>query len=262
MTAFGQTWFGLGQYHIWPKLTGRIWPSSCRRHASTPNRSGCSSCAVCGSHCLYNRVPAGVAVPSTSLATTAQRAQMQGFWVAVNVAARVCWEAGGRVRTNLAVRDMDLGAHNHLDGRRLEIVVDGLPLWGGSQLAVDTTMVSPLTREGVAHRGTATTNGKSLARARRRKESTYPELTGEHGRSRLVVMGVEVGGRWSTETSVFLRCLAAAKARGSPPWIEGQVCAAWLSRWQGLLGCAAARHSAVPSWMDQQPQELMERFHL
>ena len=149
-------------------------------------------------------------------------------WVLENVAARVCREAGGRVRTNLVVRDMDLGAHN-LDGRRLEIIVDGLLLWGGSQLAVDTTMVSPLTCDGVAQRGTATTNGKSLARARRRKELTYPKLTGEHGRARLVVMGVEVGGRWSAETSVFLRCLAAAKARGSPPWIEGQVRAAWLS---------------------------------
>ena len=52
-------------------------------------------------------------------------------WVLENVAARVCREAGGRVSTNLAVRDMDLGAHNHLDGRRLEIVVDGLPLWEG-----------------------------------------------------------------------------------------------------------------------------------
>ena len=136
---------------------------------------------------------------------------------------------------------MDLGAHVQLDGRRLEIVVDRLPLWGGSQLAVDTTMVCLLSRDGVAQRGTATTDGKSLARARRRKEMTYPELTGEHGRARLVVLGVEVGGRWSAETNVFLKSLAAAKARGAPPWLGGQVRAAWLRRWQGLLGCAAAR---------------------
>ena len=31
---------------------------------------------------------------------------------------------------------------NRLDGRRLEVVVDGLPLWDGAQLAIDTTMVS------------------------------------------------------------------------------------------------------------------------
>ena len=165
-------------------------------------------------------------------------------WVLENVAARVCREAGGRVRTNLAVRDMDLGAHVQLDGRRLEIVVDGLPLWGGSQLAVDTTMVCPLSRDGVGQRGSATTDGKSLARVRRRKERTYLDLTGEHDRARLVVLGVEVGGRWSAETSVFLKSLAAAKARGAPPWLGEQVRAAWLRRWQGLLGCAAARSFA------------------
>ena len=137
-------------------------------------------------------------------------------------------------------------------------VVDGLPLWGGSQLAVDT----PLTRDGVAQRGTATTNGKSLARARRRKELTYPELTGEHGRARLVVMGVEVGGRWSAETSVFLRCLAAAKARGSLPGSRAKCVPPGSAGGRGCSVVQLLGRSAVPSWMDQQPQELMERFHL
>ena len=55
-----------------------------------------------------------------------------------SVAARICREAGGRVRTNMFVRDMDLDVPVN-DGRRLEVVVDGLPLHGGAQLAVDTT---------------------------------------------------------------------------------------------------------------------------
>ena len=71
-------------------------------------------------------------------------------WVLENVAARVCREAGGRSLS-----------------------------WQWTP----TTMVCPLSRDGVAQRGTATTDGKSLARARRRKEMTYPELTGEHGRA-------------------------------------------------------------------------------
>ena len=71
-------------------------------------------------------------------------------------------------------------------------------------------------------------------------ERTYPELTGELGRARLVVLGVEVGGRWSAEASVFLRCLAEAKGRRAPPWLAGRVHAAWLRRWQGLQGCARA----------------------
>ena len=119
-------------------------------------------------------------------------------------------------------------------------------MWGGSQFAVDTTMVCPLSRDGVAQRGTATTDGKSLAGARRRNERTYPEFTGEHGRAKLVVLGVEVGGRWSAETSVFLKGLAAAKARGAPPWLGGQVRAAWLRKWQGpqLPGLLAALYES------------------
>ena len=40
----------------------------------------------------------------------------------------------------MLVRDMDLDVPIG-DGRRLQIVVDGLPLRGGAQLAVDTTLV-------------------------------------------------------------------------------------------------------------------------
>ena len=46
-----------------------------------------------------------------------------------SVMARICREAGARVRTNVMVCDLDLGAFDQLDGRRLEIIADGLPLW-------------------------------------------------------------------------------------------------------------------------------------
>ena len=54
-------------------------------------------------------------------------------------AAQVCREAGARVSTNLHVRDMDFAEFNNLDGRRLEVVADGLTLWHGAQLSMDTT---------------------------------------------------------------------------------------------------------------------------
>ena len=63
---------------------------------------------------------------------------------------QVCREAGARVRTNTFVRDLDLAGVNVLDGRRLEVVADGLTLWHGAQLAKDTTLVSPLQRDGTA----------------------------------------------------------------------------------------------------------------
>ena len=66
----------------------------------------------------------------------------QGGWFAVeSAAARVCREAGGRVATNVLVRD--LGTH------RIHVVDDGWRLWstdslcsGERSFAVDTTLVS------------------------------------------------------------------------------------------------------------------------
>ena len=63
------------------------------------------------------------------------------FWAVQNAAAWICREAGGRVTTNVLVRDLDLAAPHVDDARRLEVVVDGLPLFGRAQLAVDTTLV-------------------------------------------------------------------------------------------------------------------------
>ena len=52
---------------------------------------------------------------------------------------QVCREAGARVSTNVFVQDKDLAEYNFLDNRRLEVVADGLSLWNGSQLAIDTS---------------------------------------------------------------------------------------------------------------------------
>ena len=54
-----------------------------------------------------------------------------------NAVARVCRETGARVSTNVMVRDLDLLAPQALDGRRLEVVAEGLPLFGSMQLAID-----------------------------------------------------------------------------------------------------------------------------
>ena len=110
-----------------------------------------------------------------------------------NVAARICREAGGRVTTNVMVRDMDLARPDVHDTRRLEVVVDGLSIFGGVQLVVDTTVVSALHANGEAQRNAARKDGVALEAARRRKERTYRAARG--GRVRLIVLGVEVGGR-------------------------------------------------------------------
>ena len=63
----------------------------------------------------------------------------------------------------------------------------------------------------------ANVDGAALDTARRRRETTYPELHGRNGRTRLVVLGAEVGGRWSDQSAKFVRQVAKAEARGELP---------------------------------------------
>ena len=77
---------------------------------------------------------------------------------------------------------MDVPAPNAHDGRRIEVVVDGLPVRGGAQVAIDTTLVCALFRDGVPRRGAARSDGVALNAARTKKEATYPEFFGP-GRS-------------------------------------------------------------------------------
>ena len=134
--------------------------------------------------------------------------------------ARVCREAGGRVATNLFVRNMDLGVPRVGDNGRLEVVVDGLPFFGGAQLVIDTTLVSALKANGEPRRGAADGDGVALAVGRRTKERTCPELLDPGRRARHVVFAVEVGGRWSEEANIFIRLLARARVRSEPRLLQ------------------------------------------
>ena len=129
--------------------------------------------------------------------------------------ARICREAGARVVENQFLRDLNVDGVGAGDGRRLEVIANGLPLWGGAQLAVDATLVCPLGRDGTAHPRTADEDGAWLREARRRKETAYPELL-DARRCRLVVLALEAGGRWSQEALRFVRLLADCKARSAP----------------------------------------------
>ena len=165
-------------------------------------------------------------------------------------AAQVCREVGARVTTNAFIRD-HLGEFDRLDGRRIEVIADGLVLGQGAQLAMDTTLVSPLHRDGSARRGAATRPGMALEQARRRKEATYPELVGDDGPARLVVLAAETW-RWSDETAHFLRGLAKGKAETAPLLMQNRVKAAWLRRWSCMLACSAMRALAM-SLLEQRP---------
>ena len=83
--------------------------------------------------------------------------------------------------------------------------------------------------------------GTALADARKTKEDRYLELVQEGGRCKLVVAGMEVGGRWSEEAYDFLCQLASAKAREAPPLLQGSAYHTWKKRWASMLAVAGMR---------------------
>ena len=154
------------------------------------------------------------------------------------------------MRTNVFLRDLDLGVGGVLDNRRLEVVVDGLPLFNGAQLAVDTTLVSPIRRDGAPRPRAHEVNGIALKHARRDKETTCPELAGRGGRARLVVLAGEVGGRFSTETAQFLSDLAWAKTQGVSDLLRGRARSAWRAGGAPCLGAQLLVRSPPRCWME------------
>ena len=121
---------------------------------------------------------------------------------------------------------MDLALPQAQD-RRLEIVADGLALFGGMQLAV----VSPLHCGGTARPGAGDT-GVALVQARRKKERTYP-----------------VGGLGWREGGPLVRRDQDLPASSGPH--QGQSGIAhppWQGRASGdssILACSAARAFAA-----------------
>ena len=61
----------------------------------------------------------------------------------------------------------------------------------------------------------------------------------------LVVLALELGGRWSTEAATFVKLLARLRARAVPAASRGPSISAFASRWSALLSFAAARAFAA-----------------
>ena len=131
------------------------------------------------------------------------------------------------------------------DDRRIEVVANGLALWHGSQQAVDAIIVSPDTRAGEAQPEADVHPGRAVdGAARRKRHQTYPELVRAR-RCRLVVVGVEVGGRFGAEAATWLRLLAGQRALEVPVPLRAAARSAWVARWSGLLALAAQRAVAA-----------------
>ena len=125
------------------------------------------------------------------------------------------------------------------DGRRIEVLAQDLPLFGGVQLAADITLRSVLTCNGEPYPHAADVDGAVLVAARRDKEATYPELAAS-GRCKLVVVGIETGGRWNEEGVSLMRLLTKASAREAPRHLIRSTSLAWERRWTRMLSTVCA----------------------
>ena len=154
--------------------------------------------------------------------------------------ARICREAGARVKENQLLRDLIIVAPAD-DQHRIEVIANGLPYWGGKQIAIDTTVFSALTGRGVA-RGRRQRQAIRLAEQDKRRR--YPELlTGT--RCHFLVMAFEVAGRWSPSAVTFLRNLAWYKSLSVPRVLRRSSQLLFYQRWTALLACSIQRAYAA-----------------
>ena len=112
-------------------------------------------------------------------------------------------------------------------------------------MAVDATLVSPVRGNGTARPGAALNPGISLVQAERKnREDTYFELLRAR-RCRLVVFGMEVGGRWSDGALDLVRRLARGRARRAPIFLRQATAQGYAYRWSALAAVAAQRALAA-----------------
>ncbi len=143
------------------------------------------------------------------------------------VAARICTEGGPRVTTNTRLADLHI--HNLSRLADQWVIANGLPMWGGRHRP--SLWHHPWSDEPRSRGGTYA--GAALQDAGKNKERTCPELL-HHRKCRLVVVGSEVEVRWSTEASSFIRMLAKARARSSPPSLQAATTSVLVSCWSAL----------------------------
>ena len=141
------------------------------------------------------------------------------------------------MRERVPLRDTALAGIDPADRRHIEVVVTGLPMFHGTPVAVDATLISPLHADGTAWAGAAERSGASFARAESVKAVTYPELV-DSSVLRLVTTAAEIGGRLNRQSLDLLDAAAAGKAAEEPPVLRRQAARAWRARWVTMLSVA------------------------
>ena len=154
----------------------------------------------------------------------------RGFAVESAV-AQICREGGARVSTNVMVRDLDISQSNSTDSRRLEVIAEGLSLFGGGTVGSR------------CHLGLCVAQGWHREEENRhdKRRGTPRGPRAQRGRARLVVIAGEVGGRWSQETKAFLWSLASDKANSAPKLLRGSASSAEVDQLACVLSSKGFR---------------------
>ena len=125
--------------------------------------------------------------------------------------------------------------------RRVDLVATRLGVDRGLPVLCDVTCVSPVTAQGTARGGALTRDGGIVEAARRHcREVDYPEVVASTT-ARLYSLGVEVFGRWGSDSLRMVRSAARASTTGLPRRVRLSTQTRLLRRWLGLLGLATQR---------------------
>ena len=174
----------------WPRLSHRFtWA----RHQLPSS----SFSAACRCHCILDTF-------GDHRAACAQSGMLRSHGgPRERATTRICREAGARVTINIGVNDLNTNDHHRHDEGRIEVIANVLPLRNGTQLAVDTTLVSPLSRESLPRRRAGRFAGAALQEpAKAKKERTQNFSTTNAAGWSCFQSGL--GGRWSEEAAAFI----------------------------------------------------------
>jgi hypothetical protein len=126
--------------------------------------------------------------------------------------ARILREAGARVHMHVPLAHMNLDPPP-ADGRAIEILAQGLPLWHGAQ--VDATLVSPVGRDGAAHPHAATTPATASPRLRGANASRFTLSLHPNAAAVLSLWGWKSAGAGALRPSPL--STASPRPRREPP---------------------------------------------
>ena len=125
-----------------------------------------------------------------------------------------------------------------LDGRRLEVVADGLPLLNGAQAGSRHHSGQPNPpRRNPETQNASCQRGRVAARSAEQR-GDVPRV----GWARWPSEACRVGRRgWGAFLRQFISSLAWVKTQGMSDLLRRRASTAWTRRWSALLSCAAAR---------------------